>query len=329
MITIDDYIVANNKIKNLVNKTELLFENDIYIKKESLQKSGSFKWRGVLHSVYNAFENYVHNYINLKNNKYYMVTQSTGNHGIAVILSIYILKNYFSGLYKNINFNNIYPVIFTSKKVTNNKLNKMNKYMELIKNNKGFIDINSKNYDEALKKRLLFLKKNKGIYLSHGGKDILSGYGSLAFEIDNEIQNDKPFLFIATVGAGGPVGIFHCLSMLRPDSKFIIVQTKEYNCFIRSLKNNTIEYNNDETNEISNIISDGIAVNCPEEYALNLCKKLNYECFEIDSEIVNLYKKKSNYGNSTCITLKAFELMKEKLNINDYNVIILDCEGNN
>ena len=90
MITIDDYIVANNKIKNLVNKTELLFENDIYIKKESLQKSGSFKWRGVLHSVYNAFENYVHNYINLKNNKYYMVTQSTGNHGIAVILSIYI-----------------------------------------------------------------------------------------------------------------------------------------------------------------------------------------------------------------------------------------------
>ena len=44
---------------------------------------------------------------------------------------------------------------------------------------------------------------------------------------------------------------------------------------------------------------------------------------------INLYKKKRNYGNSTCITLKAFELMKEKLNINDYNVIILDCEGNN
>ena len=146
----------------------------------------------------------------------------------------------------------------------------MNKYMELIKNNKGFIDINSKNYDEALKKIIVF-KKINGIYLSHGFKDILSGYGSLAFEIDNEIQNDKPFLFIATIGAGGPVGIFHCLSLLRPESKFIIVQTKEYNCFIRSLKNNTIEYNNDETNEISNIISDGIAVNCPEEYALNLC----------------------------------------------------------
>ena len=97
MITLEEYNKASNLIDDFVLNTELIYDNNkhFYIKRESLQKSGSFKWRGVLHSVLNAFNYYIENYNKYKNKPYFMVTQSTGNHGIAVILSVYYLKKHF------------------------------------------------------------------------------------------------------------------------------------------------------------------------------------------------------------------------------------------
>ena len=217
----------------------------------------------------------------------------------------------------------------------NNYMNMFNKY----NNNKiykGFIDFDSKDYNEALLKRTQFLRLSNGTYLSHGGKDILLGYGNLSFEIHNQIKNNKPILFIACIGAGGPVGIFHCLSLLRPDSLFVIVQTKEYSSYIRSLETNQLQYNYDKTNNNSNYISDGIAVDCPESFSLKLCRTLNYRTMIIDAEEVcnfqkDIYKNQNKkIGNSTCITLKAFDILKNdnKINLNNFNVVLLDCEGN-
>ena len=54
----------------------------------------------------------------------------------------------------------------------------------------GILDCVSKNYADALKQREDFLLNNAGIYLSHGGKDIMTGYGSLAKEIIELIKKE-------------------------------------------------------------------------------------------------------------------------------------------
>ena len=55
----------------------------------------------------------------------------------------------------------------------------------------GMLDCVAKYYAEALKKREDFLLNNAGIYLSHGGKDIMTGYGSLAKEIIEQVPPGK------------------------------------------------------------------------------------------------------------------------------------------
>ena len=209
-ITINEFKNAIQLIEPFVKKTDLVhYKDNIYLKKESEQITGSFKWRGVLFSILNAFENLKNKNINIKI-PYYMVTQSTGNHGIAVIRAIHVVKKYYSEKYpeQKEKWSIVYPGIFANKVIKQIKLDKMNNELILYeKNHKGFVDSMSKNYAEALKKRTDFLLHNQGTYMSHGGKDIMTGYGSLGNEIMTQIPPNKSFTMISAIGAGGPIGL--------------------------------------------------------------------------------------------------------------------------
>ena len=63
--------------------------------------------------------------------------------------------------------------------------------------------------------------------------------------------------------------------MLRP-TKIISVQTEDFDAFNRSVKENKLLKNKDDYKNIQ--ISDGIAVDEPEEYAFNLTKDKIYKC---------------------------------------------------
>ena len=57
-ITLAEFTSAYNKVKSFINNTDLtLYKDNIYLKKELQQKTGSLKWSGVLYSVIVAFEN--------------------------------------------------------------------------------------------------------------------------------------------------------------------------------------------------------------------------------------------------------------------------------
>ena len=59
-IKLEEFEYAYKKIKNFYKDTPLvLFKNNIFLKKESLQFTGSFKWSGVLYSVMNTFDEIV------------------------------------------------------------------------------------------------------------------------------------------------------------------------------------------------------------------------------------------------------------------------------
>lgn len=319
-ITLEEFKVAYSRIKPLMKETKLEnFKDNIYLKRESNQVSGSFKWSGVLYAVIKIFDKILkEKIINC-----YLVTQSTGNHGIATLKAINLMINNYSKKYPNEKdiFNSITPIIFTNKWIRENKLNKMKIELSKYKNNKGKIYKKFNNYEESLLAREDFLKKNNAYYVAHGGKDILTGYGAIAFEIDKQIPINKKISFYAAIGAGGPIGIGLCLSYLR-DTKINIVQTKGFDAFIRSLNNNRIEYNDKNIKKI--LVSDGIAVDKPEIFSLEIAKKIvNKKIIVEEEEVFNL--KEYKLGDSSKIAL--FGLLSNPSDNADYK-IILDCEGN-
>jgi threonine dehydratase len=319
-ITLEEFKVAYSRIKPLMKETKLEnFKDNIYLKRESNQVSGSFKWSGVLYAVIKIFDKILkEKIINC-----YLVTQSTGNHGIATLKAINLMINNYSKKYPNEKdiFNSITPIIFTNKWIRENKLNKMKIELSKYKNNKGAIYEKFNNYEESLLAREDFLKKNNAFYVAHGSKDILTGYGAIAFEIDKQIPKNKKISFYAAIGAGGPIGIGLCLSYLR-DTKINIVQTKGFDAFIRSLNNNRIEYNNKNMKKI--LVSDGIAVDKPEIFSLEIAKKIvNKKIIVEEEEVFNL--KEYKLGDSSKIALLG--LLNNPSDNADYK-IILDCEGN-
>jgi threonine dehydratase len=320
IINIKDFQIAYTKIKPFIKKTKLIYyKNNIYLKQESKQYSGSFKWSGVLYAIINIFDKLLIH----KTKPYYIVTQSTGNHGIATLKAINLMITYYKKKYSNESdiFDNIIPCIFTNKLIKIKKLNKMITELNKFNNKKGFIKQSFSNYKESLEARTEFLKTHNGIYVEHGGRDIILGYGAIAFEIDKQIPKNKTITFFTTIGAGGPIGIGLCLSYLRKIN-FYIVQPIGFDAFVRSLESGNLEVNKNN-NKI--IISDGIAVDKPEEYALNIAKKIVTKGIKVNIEEVIDLVNKTKLGNSSCIALSGINKIKS---INSDYIVVLDCEGN-
>jgi threonine dehydratase len=321
-ISLKDYEKAYQKIKQFIIDTPIIkFDKNIFLKKESLQVTGSFKWSGVLYSVMKAFDEILIH----QTTPFYLVTQSTGNHGIAVIASVTLMIKHYSKIYPEYKgiWGNISPCIFANQNIKPKKLEKMKNYLQQFKfNNRAFVDNSFNNYAHSLIARTEFLKKNNGKYMQHGGKDIMTGYGAIAFSIDRELPKGKSVSFYSAVGAGGPIGIGLCLSLLRK-TKVIISQTEGFDAFILSLNssNNAIFVNTTET--VSDI-SDGIAVDKPEIYALQVGKKIIDKAIIVKNNDVIQIQKEIGLGGSSCIALSA---LGKYYADTDY-IVVLDCEGN-
>lgn len=319
-ITLHEFNSAIDTISPFVLRTELEnYRDNIFLKKESSQVTGSFKWRGVLYSVMNTFEQLKDIQIN-ESKPYYLVTQSTGNHGIAVIYAVQEMKKHYCKKYPidEKKWKNIYTCVFSNIHITQSKLDKISKLLE--NDDKYIFDCDSKNYSEALKKRELFLQNHQGKYMSHGGKDIMTGYGSLAKEIMQQVPSYKSVTMITAIGAGGPIGVAAYFNYF-PNFKLIVSQTENFNAFVRSLHSKKIESNYCNN---SPGLSDGIAVDKPEEYALNTAIKLNITGVSVKDIDVKKLQKSTGLGGSTCIALAGLE----KISTNSDIIIILDCEGN-
>lgn len=331
-IFLKDFITAAEKVAPFIIKTSLkkstqLYQGKtLYIKKESNQKTGSFKWRGVLFTVLTAFEKLkdILDTIDLNKN-YYMVTQSTGNHGIATLRAIRVVKQYFINIYPESKhyWEKVHPGIFANQLIPIKKLRRMKEELASYGTTVGFVDSSFNNYATALIARTEFLKHNQGQYMSHGGKDILTGYGSLALEIHQQLpQGDRIALYVA-VGAGGPIGIGACLKQLR-DTHLVIAQTESYNAFVRSLDTGKLETNNCQNT--TDDVSDGIAVDQPEYFAFKLAQTHVDKAISVDANSVRKKVKLTGLGGSSCISLCAVDAyIPEDID----SIVVLDCEGNN
>lgn len=284
----------------------------VFIKDESFQNGGAFKGRGVYWEVFVAIEKAIDDHLKgIKSNgrdktdlEYEsglkIVTQSTGNHGIAMIRAVTQAVEFFSDKYKDNPdlvklIQNIQPVVFTLKNLPEVKLQGMNNALKEYQDKfgreilvgeeyfaKGSIFNSFRDYETALLNRDVYIvgQRGAGRYMEHGGIDIMRGHGSAGIEIAEQLKEagipeDEKVVLLLPVGAGGPLGIGAALKQFRENIRVVMVQSDCWDAFVRTLqtgepqKNDgqsppTIFHTDADGERKGFIFPDGIAVDGPE-----------------------------------------------------------------
>lgn len=173
-------------------------KNNIFLKREDLQPTHSFKVRG----SYNKIE-----YLYRKKNVQHVVTASAGNHAQGVALAAKHLK--------------IKATIFmplTTPKIKVNSVKMLGAKVKLTGNN----------FDESA----LAASKYCGQYnldFIHPFDDelVIAGQGTVGLEIANQFTDNIYAVFIGSGGGGLVSGVGEYLKSIRPDIKIIAVESED------------------------------------------------------------------------------------------------------
>lgn len=360
IFTKEDFYKANNITKKYIIETPLTkltkiserINKPVFIKDESVQNTNSFKQRGISYFVDKIIEEYeTKDDLDMLS----LVTQSTGNHGISMLCTLYeiakINKDNKDHLIHKIN-----PVIFASSSIGNIKHDKMKKYLMLFRTEiqdetRGDILTNYQDYAEALIAREEYMKNNESVYITHASNDTMIGHGTMAIEIKKQLtelgyDKNTKICFLAACGAGGPVGIGACLKHIynHKNITFTIVQTHDQNALICSLLQNKIVYNDEIDFVMPFNYADGIGVDKPEEQVIEAAQSYadigitvnHYETLMKSKDFIEDLEESYNKDKKNCVAggstsavyLAIEEYQEEKWFKNSDIIIMLGCEGN-
>ena len=291
MSKIQDFITAKEKLSKVLLKTSLIQSpifskeagNEVYIKPENLQKTGSFKIRG----AYNKITN-----LNDEEKKKGVIASSAGNHAQGVA---YGAKE--SG---------IKAVIVMPKSTPLIKVESTKQYgAEVV--------LHGDVYDDAFKKAKE-LEEKEGYIFVHpfDDEDVIHGQGTIALEILEELPETD--IILVPIGGGGLIsGIACAAKILKPEIKIIGVEPDGAASAYEAIKEDKVV----ELKE-ANTIADGTAVkkigNTTFEYIKKYVDEIitvsDYELME--SFLLLVEKHKIIAENSGILSLAALKKLKEK-----------------
>lgn len=183
MITAESIIATREKIDAFINFTPLqhspylsqLADADVHLKLESIQKTGSFKFRGAMSKL-------IHLSKGDRNGTAYAA--STGNHGAAVSLGASLLG--------------MKGKVIVPDGTLNSKL-------ELIKLYGGEIEFYGNDCLAAEARARDLVNENGGVYVSpYNDEAVVQGQGTCGVEIHEQLGNMDAL--IVSVGGGGLIG---------------------------------------------------------------------------------------------------------------------------
>lgn len=219
-------------------KLSKLYNSNIFLKREDLQKGRSFKIRGSLNKC-----------LKIKYTTKQVVCPSAGNHAQGVAFSCNML--------------NMYCKIFLPKTTPIQKIEKIKYY------GKDNIDIvvYGNNFHESLQEAIHYSEKNNHTLIHpYDDLDVIEGQSTIGYEIDKFI---KPDYVIVPVGGGGLIsGIGSYLK----NTKIIGVESENTNSLQLSLKNKKIT-----TIDNIDTFVDGVSVNRIGKKPFDLCKQFMTE----------------------------------------------------
>ena len=261
MITLNNIIEAKKRLDKVVYNTPLAFaptlsdklNANIYLKKENLQLTGSFKLRGAFNKI---------SLLNDEEKNAGVVAASAGNHAQGVA---------FSAKYYNINATIIMPETTPLTKVSG------------VRSYGAEVILHGANYDEAYLFATNYAKEtNKTFIHPFADDDVIAGQGTIALEIFEQLDNIDTI--VIPIGGGGLIaGMATAIKELKPEIKIIGVVASGANAMKKSFEAKT------PIDSISvKTIADGIAVRDVTARMLNYSLKLVDEIVEVeDKEIAS------------------------------------------
>ena len=188
------------RIAPYIHKTPLTFDekNQLYLKWENQQVTGSFKARGALNKILalQAWE--------LERG---LVTASAGNHGQGVALA--------AGLKR------ARVIVFASDHTLGNKLDAMRQLGAQIHLVPG-------GYGEAEQAGIEYARATGATWISpYNDGMVIAGQGTIALEVLQDLPNPSSVTWVVPAGGGGLIsGIGCALQNLDPSAKLIAVQSE-------------------------------------------------------------------------------------------------------
>lgn len=258
-MTLDKIYHAAYTLKNVARKTDLfrapvMFpDNEVFLKTENLQVTGSFKLRGAYYKISQLSD---------EQKAKGVIACSTGNHAQGVALAA--------------TKNNIKSIICIPQGAPISKVEATRKYGATVELVKGV-------YDDAYN-RALEIKEETGMEFIHPFNDkmVIAGQGTIGLEILEQLSDVDAV--IIPIGGGGLIsGVAFAIKSLKPECKIYGVQSSGAPSMYNSYKEGKIlSLNNVST------IADGIAVKTPGDVTFDLVNKYVDEIVTVsDNEVAS------------------------------------------
>jgi threonine dehydratase len=272
--------------------------NNVYLKLECLQKTGSFKVRGAMVKIHN---------LSNESNRNGVIAASAGNHAQAVAFAS--------------NYHNISCTIVMPKNASPSKIAATKSYGA-----KVILEGNS--YDESANSvKDLAEKENKIIIPAFEDSDIISGQGTVGLEIMEDLENvDEVYV---PVGGGGLIaGISIAIKSINPRVKIIGVESTAFPTMKKSISANKITKAKE-----GYTIADGISIKTPGKLTFEIIKK-NVDSIVLidDSAIVKtmflLMERSKIVSEPAGAAALAYLISKKKNNERGKNLVSIISGGN-
>ena len=257
MLTIEKIFHAREVLKEAAVETDVLraskifCDNQIYLKTENLQNTGSFKLRGAYYKISQLSD---------EEKKRGVIACSAGNHAQGVALAA--------------TKNGIKSIICLPEGAPISKVVATKGYGAEVCMVKGV-------YDDAYQKAIE-LRDKHGYTLIHpfDDEDVIAGQGTIALEILDQMPDVEAI--VVPVGGGGLIsGVAYAVKQLKSKVKVYGVQAAGAPSMKKSVDDGQIE----ELASVSTI-ADGIAVKKPGDLTYELCSKYVDEIVTVtDDEI--------------------------------------------
>ena len=272
--------------------------NNIFLKLECLQKTGSFKVRGAITKINNIPSD-------LKKNG--VIAASAGNHAQGVA--------YASSM------NNIPCTIVMPQNASPAKISATKSYG-------AKVILHGNDYDDSSSSiKEMAEKENKTIIPAFEDIDVIAGQGTIGLEIVEDLQSiDEIYI---PIGGGGLIsGIAVVLKSIKPSIKIIGVESTAFPTMKTSILENKIT-----KTQTGYSIADGIAVKTPGQTTFEIVKKYVDEIVLIDDlSIVKtmflLMERSKIVAEPAGAASLAYILSDEKIKSKNKNIVSIISGGN-
>lgn len=250
---------AADVLKNIARRTDLIHaqniieDNDIYLKVENLQKTGSFKLRGASYKIANLSQ---------EAKSKGVIACSAGNHAQGVALAS--------------QKNNIKATIFIPATAPISKVEATRKFGAEIRLIDGV-------YDDAYKAAVEYQKETNGTFVHpFDDEDVIAGQGTIGLEILEQLPDVD--VVIVPIGGGGLIsGVAYAIKQVKPECKVYGVQAQGAGSMYQSLLNHKVL-----ELPVVHTFADGTAVKRPGELTFDICSKYVDEVVTVtDDEIAS------------------------------------------